>query len=370
MERGKEMSQVIGIDAVGNSAGSISQLTMGYEFNLFGNSTSIVGRKFRTFEDINDDLIEKEIPKPKSDSKTWWKNLVIGVGVTVGFAALGALAIITAPVSAPAALVLGVAGLAFGASAGAAYATASTAINDKISGVVTSTKDFMSHLIACADAGAQIGFSVGTMIGGGIDTYHGLKSLLSFFGGGLGGGMTLATEAIGYGIKGVVSSGINVTEALTAGGLFTEGLLAMAEGNNNFSGGVNKAKEEIEKQNSKDETERNNSERSSETPERVYKANDGKHKGSAKGDISADPFWNNQAAGQESLNTAYTSKNTKQLYNVYEGKLVKFQPDNAGTWHAYEIKNPSAEVPADVLRSMKNDGLITKNQYNKWIKNN
>lgn len=47
---------------------------------------------------------------------------------------------------------------------------------------------------------------------------------------------------------------------------------------------------------------------------------------------------------------------------------MKFQPDNAGTWHAYEVINPAEEVPTDVLRSMKNDGLITNAQYNKWIK--
>ncbi len=104
------------------------------------------------------------------------------------------------------------------------------------------------------------------------------------------------------------------------------------------------------------------------TEELVYKPNDGKHKGTARGDISADPFWNNQVAGKESLNNAYSSKNTKQLYNVYEDKLVKFQPDNAGTWHAYEVRNPAAKVPADVLRNMKDDGLITRVQYNKWIK--
>ena len=106
----------------------------------------------------------------------------------------------------------------------------------------------------------------------------------------------------------------------------------------------------------------------SDSEERVYKANDGKHKGSAQGDISADPFWNNQAAGQESLNNAYSSKSTKQLYNVYNNELVKFQPDNAGTWHAYEVINPAEEVPTDVLRNMKSDGLITNSQYNKWIK--
>lgn len=108
---------------------------------------------------------------------------------------------------------------------------------------------------------------------------------------------------------------------------------------------------------------------SAEKQERIYKANDGKHKEVSHGDISADPFWKNKEAGQKSLNEAYSSKETKQLYNVYEGKLVKFQPDNTGTWHAYEVNNPAEEVPTDVLRNMRENGLISKAQYNKWIKN-
>ena len=69
------------------------------------------------------------------------------------------------------------------------------------------------------------------------------------------------------------------------------------------------------------------------------------------------------------METAYSSTGTKQLYNVYEGKLVKFQPDNAGGYHPYEVINPAKEVPADILRQMKKDGLISNVQYNKWIKN-
>ncbi|EGA5808940.1 hypothetical protein ACRFH6_001071 [Listeria monocytogenes] len=101
-----------------------------------------------------------------------------------------------------------------------------------------------------------------------------------------------------------------------------------------------------------------------------YVPNDGKHKGASKGDVSADPFWNNQKAGQKSLNTAYTStKGNKQLYNIHEGKLVKFQPDNTGGYHAYEVINSATEVPSNVLRQMMKDGLIDKAQYNKFIKN-
>ncbi len=104
--------------------------------------------------------------------------------------------------------------------------------------------------------------------------------------------------------------------------------------------------------------------------DRKLAPNDGKHKATQNGDASPDPFYNNQSAGQKSLNNAYSSSNTKQLYNIENGKIVKFQPDGQGGYHAYEVQNPSIEVPTDVLRQMKTDGLITKSQYNKLIKNN
>ncbi|MGZ7440994.1 hypothetical protein [Paenibacillus sp. TH7-28] len=103
--------------------------------------------------------------------------------------------------------------------------------------------------------------------------------------------------------------------------------------------------------------------------ERKLAPNDGKHKSEAKGDISADPFWKDNEVGQESLNKAYSSIETKQLYNVHDGKLVKFQPDNVGGYHSYEVMNPTIEVPTDVLRQMKKDGVISNAQYKKWIKN-
>ena len=35
---------------------------------------------------------------------------------------------------------------------------------------------------------------------------------------------------------------------------------------------------------------------------------------------------------------------------------------------AYEVINPVEEVTTDMLRNMRNDGIITNYQYNKWIK--
>ncbi|MGG5341968.1 T7SS effector LXG polymorphic toxin [Enterococcus sp. AZ192] len=76
-----------------------------------------------------------------------------------------------------------------------------------------------------------------------------------------------------------------------------------------------------------------------------------------------------QEVGQKLLDTAYTSKDKKQLYNFWDGKLVKFQPDTTGSWHAYDVvKNVQRDVPADVLRAMQKDGLITNAQYRKLIK--
>lgn len=73
--------------------------------------------------------------------------------------------------------------------------------------------------------------------------------------------------------------------------------------------------------------------------------------------------------GQVLLNTAYSSSNNKQLYNIYNGRIIKFQPDTVEGWHAYLVNNTSKEVPTDVLRKMLSDGVITRTQYRKFIKN-
>jgi hypothetical protein len=77
----------------------------------------------------------------------------------------------------------------------------------------------------------------------------------------------------------------------------------------------------------------------------------------------------NKSIGQKLLDAAYSSTKNKQLYSIYEGRLIKFQPEGQTGWHAYEVKNPSKEVPADVLRQMLKDGKITKVEYNKFLKN-
>ena len=64
--------------------------------------------------------------------------------------------------------------------------------------------------------------------------------------------------------------------------------------------------------------------------------------------------------GQELLDSAYSSSKNKQLYNILDGELIKFQPDTVSGWHSYLVENPAKEVPVDVLRQMVSDGKITK----------
>ena len=73
--------------------------------------------------------------------------------------------------------------------------------------------------------------------------------------------------------------------------------------------------------------------------------------------------------GQELLDKAYSSTKNKQLYNYYDGKIIKFQPGGDGTWHSYQVTDTSTEVPSDVYKKMLDDKLITRPEYNKFIKN-
>ena len=79
----------------------------------------------------------------------------------------------------------------------------------------------------------------------------------------------------------------------------------------------------------------------------------------------------NDKIGQELLDLAYSSSKNKQLYNIYEGDIIKFQPDSSsGKWHSYKVSNTAKEVLTDVYKQMLDDKLITKTDYNKLIKNN
>ena len=70
--------------------------------------------------------------------------------------------------------------------------------------------------------------------------------------------------------------------------------------------------------------------------------------------------------GQELLEDSYGSSKVKQRYVWYRGRLVEFQPGNDGTWHDYTVDGN--EAPIDVLRQMRDDGIITNSEYKKLKK--
>ena len=70
--------------------------------------------------------------------------------------------------------------------------------------------------------------------------------------------------------------------------------------------------------------------------------------------------------GQELLEDSYGSLKVKQRYVWYRGRLVEFQPGNDGTWHDYTVDG--SEVPIDVLRKMRDDGIIINSEYQKLKK--
>lgn len=100
--------------------------------------------------------------------------------------------------------------------------------------------------------------------------------------------------------------------------------------------------------------------------ERTFNPNP-KHGAAAHGNI---PFYNNPEAGQVALNKAVSDPTgKKQLYGIHDGKIIKFQPDNAGGYHAYFVDNTNSEITPRVLREMRRNGLISNVEYNKFIHN-
>lgn len=75
-----------------------------------------------------------------------------------------------------------------------------------------------------------------------------------------------------------------------------------------------------------------------------------------------------QEEGQRLLDSGY--REGKQIYNITsQGIMVKFQPDNTpeNGFHAYEVTQ-FRDIPIPVLKQMRNDGLISRNDYNKFRK--
>lgn len=136
------------------SGGTVTAITMGYEFNLLGSATALKGRTSVFFAKINDNISEKEIKKEKN---SWWGNLVTGIIVTVAIAAV-AVVVVASAVTLGAGLVL--AAPLIGAAIGAGIVTASVAISDKKSGNVRSWNDMAGQLFMGVVLGAAAGATI------------------------------------------------------------------------------------------------------------------------------------------------------------------------------------------------------------------
>lgn len=82
---------------------------------------------------------------------------------------------------------------------------------------------------------------------------------------------------------------------------------------------------------------------------------------------SINPISTNEE-GQKLLDSGY--KDGKQIYNVTKrGEIIKFQPDNSpqNGYHPYLVLKPS-DIPPRILRKMRDDGKLSKADYNKYRK--
>ena len=70
-------------------------------------------------------------------------------------------------------------------------------------------------------------------------------------------------------------------------------------------------------------------------------------------------------AGQV-LDNGMFGPNGNQRYGYHNGRLYEFQPDNVGGFHGYPIRGN--EAPPEVLRELRDNGTITKSEYNKFVK--
>jgi filamentous hemagglutinin len=56
----------------------------------------------------------------------------------------------------------------------------------------------------------------------------------------------------------------------------------------------------------------------------------------------------------------------RQIYGYHNGKVYAFQPDNVGGYHGYPIGG--SDAPPSVLRQFKEEGRITRADYNRLRK--
>lgn len=178
------------------------------------------------------------------------------------------------------------------------------------------------------------------------------------------GGLALIPVIMNPGAREAALAGGGTTGFSTGAVVLFAGLLTANSG----GGGGNNEKETFTHRDSGVSSKpKNNSNKGTNGEKRVYKPSPKHDPKSGWGSPNPIP---NDEVGQKLLDSAYTSGKNKQLYNYYDGKLVKFQPDDAaGGWHPYEVKNSAKEVPSDVLRNMLNDGIISKVEYKRFITN-
>jgi len=77
-----------------------------------------------------------------------------------------------------------------------------------------------------------------------------------------------------------------------------------------------------------------------------------------------------KTVGQNLLDTSYASSgNSKERFNYYDDKIIKFRSSNDGKWHSYEVeKGVRKQVGDKVLKQFLKDELITKSEYKKLLK--
>lgn len=198
-----------------------AELNINNEVNLFGLNSTFAMTALETFPNIKDAPEEKEIPK--EDEGSWWSNLLIGAGATIGLAALGVLAIVTAPATVPALLVGAVAGACFGGALFAGVTTAETAYSDKKSGHITPTDQFVKKLAQNTVKGMSVGTRVGMALGGFYDAFKSLAGVAATIadGGGVGAFLNNLGKSLFSGGSGSL--------ALAGGGSMGGGLIAVGE---------------------------------------------------------------------------------------------------------------------------------------------
>jgi hypothetical protein len=196
------------------SGGTVTAITMGYEFNLLGANTALTGKTFINFEQIDDALVEKEIPKKEESGFSMGKVLgfalaglavVAVVAVTVAY---GASVVVSGGATLAAAPSLVPAIMGFGTFAvGAMFVT-----NKAVSDVQNKHNSGLDEYIAEGLVG-----SVRGMVCTAIYTYAAPVSILHMI------GVGFLSGNIGSGIEQLMRFGnIDVNKAVMEG--FGEGL--------------------------------------------------------------------------------------------------------------------------------------------------